>query len=87
MEMLGVGRIRARPQHGGEPAAGGLSHRPHEQGLRGIRFMSNGDTSPIGERDGRKIDGDTLRMRVRIAARKPDRAAAGVAAGSERDNA
>ena len=87
MEMLGVGRIRARPQHGGEPATGGLPHRPHEQGLRGIRFMSDGDTSPIFERDGRKIDGDALGMRVRIAARKPDRAAATVAASRERDNA
>ena len=87
MEMLGVGRIRARPQHGGEPAAGGLSHRPREQGFRGIRFMSDGDTSPIGERDCRKIDGDALGMRVRIAARKPDRAAATVAASRERDNA
>ena len=49
--------------------------------------MSDGDTSPIGERDGRKIDGDALGMRVRIAAWKPDRAAATVAASSERDNA
>ena len=76
MEVLGVGRVRARPQHGGEPAARGLPHRPHEQGLRGIRFMADGDTPPIGERDCRKIDGDAPGMRVRIAAREPDRAAA-----------
>jgi hypothetical protein len=51
MERLGVGRVRARSQHGGEPAAGGLPHRPHEQGLRGIRFMAaDGDTPTIGER-------------------------------------
>ena len=87
MEMLGMGRVRARSQHGGEPAAGGLPHRPHEQGLRGIRFMSDGDTSPIFESDCRKIDGDALGMRVRIAARESDRAAATVAASSERDNA
>ena len=87
MEMLGVGRVRARPQDGGEPATGGLSHCPREQGFRGIRLMADGDTSPIGERDCGKIDGDALGMRVRITARKPDRAAATVAAGSERDNA
>ena len=79
MEVLGVGRVRARPQHGGEPAAGGLPHCPREQGLRGIRFMADGDTSPIGQRDCRKINGDALGMWVRIAAREPDRASARVA--------
>ena len=69
MEVLGVRRVRPRPQHGGEPAAGGSPHRPHEQGLGGIRFMADSDTSPIGERDCRKIDGDALGMRVRTAAR------------------
>jgi hypothetical protein len=87
MEVLGVGRGRARPQHGGEPAAGGLSHCPREQGFCGIRFMADCDTSPIGEGDCGKIDGDALGMRVWIAAREPYRAAATVAAGIERDNA
>src|SRR5271166_439398 len=73
MEVFGVGRVRARPQHGGEPAAGGSPNCPREQGLRGIRFMADGDTSPIGQRDCRKINGDALCMWVRIAAREPDR--------------
>jgi hypothetical protein len=87
MEMLGMGRVRARSQHGGEPVARGLPHCAREQRLRGIRFMADSDMPPIGERDCREIDGEALGMRVRIAAREPDRAAARVAAGSERDNA
>ena len=51
MKMLGVGGVRAWSEHGGEPAAGGLPHRPSKQSLRGIRFMAHGDTPSIGKDD------------------------------------
>ncbi len=56
MEVLGVGRVRARPQYGGEPAAGRLSHCPREQGFCGIEaFEVNAlqvapSRIPVGDR-------------------------------------